>query len=107
LNRIENKILKTVNENTFSSRKKMIQKLLKNEKIYGFGDVQYNNKVNNLKKLFHSFNPVKLNNKGKEVLKNKINFYSQIRNDISFLGGAKKYSYLFNNESEKLLQITT
>ncbi len=107
LNKIENKILKTVNENTFSSRKKMIQKLLKNEKIYGFGDIQYNNKVNNLKKLFHSFNPVKLNNKGKEVLKNKINFYSQIRNDISFLGGAKKYSYLFNNESEKLLQITT
>ena len=36
-----------------------------------------------------------------------MNFYSEIRNENSYLGGAKKYSFLFNNEAEKLLQITS
>lgn len=107
LNNIENTILKTAQENKFSTKNKLIEKLLKNQKVYGFGDLQYEHKINNLKKLFLSFNPVKLNKTGKEVLENQINFYGQLRNDISYLGGAKKYSFLYQHETEKLLQITT
>jgi hypothetical protein len=44
---------------------------------------------------------------GKKVLENQVNFYGQIRNDISYLGGSKKYSFLYQNSSEKLLQITS
>jgi hypothetical protein len=67
----------------------------------------YAHKIEQLGTLFSSFNAVELNKKGKQVLENQLNFYSQIRNDISYLGGSKKYSFLYHNETKKLLQITT
>jgi hypothetical protein len=48
-----------------------------------------------------------LSEKGKQVLENQINFYGQLRDDISYLGGTKKYSFLYQNETKKLLQITS
>ena len=107
LNSIENTILKTADNYTLASKNQLIGTLLKNQEEYGFGDIQYENKVNQLQKLFTSFNPVKLSKKGKNILENQMNFYSEIRNENSYLGGAKKYSFLFNNEAEKLLQITS
>ncbi|MEO9571209.1 MAG: DUF1835 domain-containing protein [Polaribacter sp.] len=107
LNQVENTILKTANSNSFSSKNQLIVKLLKNQEKYGFGDIQYQHSINQLQKLFTSFNPVKLSRKGKKVLENQMNFYSEIRTENSYLGGAKKYSFLFNNQTEKLLQITS
>lgn len=107
LNKVENTILDIAHHQKSTSKKQFIDKLIKDEDIYGFGDLQYENKVNDLKKLFHSFNPVKLNKTGKKVLENQINFYGQIRNDISYLGGSKKYSFLYHNQTNKLLQITS
>ncbi|PQJ77932.1 DUF1835 domain-containing protein [Polaribacter porphyrae] len=107
LNTIENTIIKTANSRNFSNQRELVDQLLKDEKNYGFGDSQYENKINNLKKLFTSFNPIKLNKKGKAVLENQINFYGELRNDLSYLGGAKKYSFLRHNETDKLLQITS
>ena len=107
LNKIENTILKTVNNHHFSTKNDLVNQLLKEQEVYGFGDLQYEHKINNLNKLFSSFNPVQLSKKGKEVLENQVNFYGKLRNDISYLGGSKKYSFLYNNNSEKLLQITS
>lgn len=107
LNYIENSILKTAIDNKLNSKNQLIGKLLKEETNYGFGDLQYQNKIIELRRLFHSFNPVRLSKKGKEVLKNEVNYYGQLRNDISYLGGSKKYSFLYHNDSEKLLQITS
>ncbi|QNM86524.1 DUF1835 domain-containing protein [Polaribacter pectinis] len=107
LNKIENTILKTVNNHHFSTKNDLVNQLLKEQEVYGFGDLQYEHKINNLNKLFSSFNPVQLSEKGKEVLENQVNFYGKLRNDISYLGGSKKYSFLYNNNSEKLLQITS
>lgn len=107
LNLVENSILQTASQQKFNSKRLFLDQLIKNEKVYGFGDVQYENKLNELKQLFHSFNPVLLSKKGKAVLKNQINFYGQIRNDISYLGGSKKYSFLYHNETNKLLKITS
>mmetsp|Transcript_2548 Transcript_2548/g.3031 ORF Transcript_2548/g.3031 Transcript_2548/m.3031 type:complete len:315 (+) Transcript_2548:858-1802(+) len=107
LNRIENNILETAINKKPTSKKQLIGQLLKEENKYGFGDIQYENKITELRKLFHSFNPVKLSKKGKEVLNNQINFYGELRNDISYLGGSKKYSFLYHNQSDKLLQITS
>ena len=81
--------------------------LLKQQNDYGFGDLQYFNKTDSLKKLFASFNPVKLNKSGKKVLENQMNYYAQLRSDFSYLGGAKKYSFLYHNATEKLLKITS
>ena len=57
--------------------------------------------------LVNCFDNIKLNKKGKQVLENQLNFYAQLRNDDAYLGGSKKYSFLFNHQSEKLLQITS
>lgn len=107
LNKIENTILETAENHSLKTKKQLVGKLLKKQEIYGFGDLQYEHKIDSLGKLFSSFNPVKLSKKGKQVLENQVNFYGQLRNDISYLGGSKKYSFLYHNQSEKLLQITS
>jgi len=107
LNRIENTILKIAENQKFTSKNKFISGLIKEEKIYGFGQVQYNHHLKSLNTLFTSLNPVRMSSKGKQVLENQINFYGQIRNDISYLGGSKKYSFLYQNKNKKLLQITS
>ncbi|WP_439132173.1 DUF1835 domain-containing protein [Polaribacter sp.] len=107
LNSVENSILRTAVQEKPKTKNQFIGQLLKDEDVYGYGDLQYENKLNELGKLFHSFNPVKLSKIGKNVLENQLNFYGQIRNDISYLGGSKKYSFLYHNKSEKLFQITS
>ncbi|WP_397446599.1 DUF1835 domain-containing protein [Polaribacter sp. R77954] len=107
LNSVENTILKTAVEKKPKSKKQFIGQLLKDEDVYGYGDLQYEYKINELRKLFHSFNPIRLTKMGKDVLENQINYYGQIRSDNSYLGGSKKYSFLYHNPSNKLLQITS
>lgn len=107
LNKIENNILTLAQEQNFQSKEKFVASLLKNQEVYGFGDVQYAGKLDELKKLFTSFSPVKLSRLGRNVLHNHMNYYGQIRNDFSYLGGAKKYSYLYINSDDKLLKITS
>ncbi|WP_158841661.1 DUF1835 domain-containing protein [Polaribacter sp. L3A8] len=107
LNHLENTILETANTHKFSSKNQLVNQLLKTQTTYGFGDLQYEHHIEQLHKLFTSFNPVKLSRKGKKVLENQLNFYGELRDENLYLGGAKKYSFLFNNESEKLLQITS
>jgi len=107
LNVVENSILKTAHSTAFNDKNQLVSKLIKNQDIYGFGDVQYHHKIENLKKLFTTFNPVKLSRMGKKVLENQTNFYGQLRSDFSYLGGSKKYSFLYVKNNEKLLQITS
>lgn len=107
LNKIENTVLETAQNQNFTSKKELISTLIQEQKVYGLGDLQYEHSIDILNPLFNSFNPVKLSKKGKQVLENQLNFYGQIRNDISYLGGSKKYSFLFQNDSKKLLQITS
>ena len=107
LNQIENTILKTVEKKHFSSKNQLIKNLLQTQNSYGFGDIQYDLKITQLQKLFSSFNPIKLSQKGQDIIENKMNFYGEIRDKNSYLGGAKKYSFLYNNQSEKLLKITS
>lgn len=107
LNVVENHILRTANETQPKSKHQLVGNLLKNQQVLGFGDLQYMQKLDKLKGLFTSFHPVKLSRKGKKVLENQLNFYRELRNDHSYLGGVKKYSYLYHNESDKLLKITS
>ncbi len=107
LNHIENSILKTANNNQFKSKTQLVNKLLINQENYGFGDSQYFNKIDQLKNMFTSFNPLKLSKTGKKVLHQQTNYYGKMRSDFSYLGGAKKYSYLYVNTTNKLLKITS
>lgn len=107
LNKQENHLLELANQQKFNSQEELVSAILKDQGVYGFGDAQYINKIQRLKKLFSSFEPVKLSKTGKKVLENQLNFYGQIRSDFSYLGGSKKYSYLYIEDTQKLLKITS
>ncbi len=107
LNVVENYILQTANKSQALSKQELVTNLLENNQILGFGDLQYQQKLEQMKGLFTSLHPVKLSRKGKKVLHDSLNFYREIRNEYSYLGGVKKYSYLYNNGTEKLLKITS
>lgn len=107
LNAIENNILYTAQHNKFKTKEGLVNHLLQNQGNLGFGDLQYFQKIDELRSLFHTFKPVNLRKKAKEVLENKLNYYGQIRSDIAYLGGTKKYSYLYMSTNDKLLKITS
>ncbi|CAL2092480.1 DUF1835 domain-containing protein [Tenacibaculum sp. 190524A05c] len=107
LNQIENTIIKAVNQSELKTENDLIRKLLTEQETYGFGDIQYKNKIKELKSLFTSLSPVKLSEDGISLLNNQINYYRELRSDFSYLGGAKKYSYLYLNANDKLLKLTS
>jgi hypothetical protein len=107
LNTLENDILSIAKNTKLTSKEGFINAILREENQYGFGDIQYNKQVNDLKDYFSSFSPVKLNETGIKVQQQLLNTYANMRNDFSFLGGAKKYNFLYDNSTQKLLKITS
>ncbi len=107
LNVVENYIVDIADTTKPKSKNEFVGNLLRNQETLGFGDTQYFQKLDKLKSLFTSFHPVKLSRKGKKVLTNQLNFYQSLRNEHTYLGGAKKYSYLYHNATGKLLKITS
>lgn len=79
--------------------------LLHNQGVLGFGDTQYERAITRLKPLFSNFDPVKLSKKGKEILEGRTSYYSCIRDNDVYLGGALKYNFLFNSENNKILKL--
>ncbi|NND15798.1 MAG: DUF1835 domain-containing protein [Eudoraea sp.] len=105
LNAIENNILSISENEKPASKKALLNKIVQNQGVYGFGDTQYQRILGRLKPLYSSFNPVKLSKKGKDILDQKTNFYSQLRDSDTYLGGAQMYSFLYNTESERILKL--
>ena len=106
LNFLENKIVNLASEKSLISKKQLVQKLSKNHESYGLQEHHFNYKIERLKILFKSFNPLVINSFGKKVLDNKQNVYKQLRCENAYLGGVKQYNYLFQNSSTKLLKIS-
>jgi hypothetical protein len=105
LNELENRVLALAAEQKPQNKKLFIQNLLGTQGLYGYGDSQFERILTNLKPLFTSLSPVRLSKKGKDILEGKTSYYSQIRDNEAYLGGALKYSFLFNNESGKILKL--
>jgi hypothetical protein len=105
LNELENRVLALAAEQKPQNKKLFIQNLLTNQGLYGYGDSQFERILTNLKPLFTSLSPVRLSKKGKDILEGKTSYYSQIRDNEAYLGGALKYSFLFNNESGRILKL--
>ncbi|WP_435625778.1 DUF1835 domain-containing protein [Flagellimonas sp.] len=105
LNSLENKVLTTIAHENLDSKEELLRSLLSNQGVYGFGDTQYNRIISSLRPLISSFNPIKLTKKGKEVLNNKINYYSQIRDNQQYLGGSLKYNFLYNSTTDRILKL--
>ena len=107
LNTLENSILDIANNSNLNSQEELISVVLQQQNKYGFGDIQYKKQLIDLKSYFSSFSPVKLNSTGIKVQQQLLNTYAHMRDDFSFLGGAKKYNFLYDNETQKLLKITS
>ena len=105
LNDMENNILNLSHEKSFKSKKELLGSILKNQGTLGFGDSQYERAISRLKPLFTSFNPVKLSQKGLEILEGKTNYYSGIQDNDVYLGGAMKYNYLYNTNTDRILKL--
>ncbi|MGB5319235.1 DUF1835 domain-containing protein, partial [Eudoraea sp.] len=86
LNELENRILDISIKDKPKSKKELLSNLITNQGIYGFGDTQYERVISTLKPLFSSFNPVRVNAKGKSILLTENNYYSQIRDTEVYLG---------------------
>ena len=102
---MENRVLEFSLQQKPKSKKELLSSLIQNQGFYGFGDTQYERVITNLRPLFSSFNPVRLSRKGKEILEGKTNYYSQIRDNEDYLGGALKYNFLYNTESDRILKL--
>lgn len=105
LNEIENHILQLSLDKSPKSKRELLSTVLSDQGVYGFGDTQYQRIITTLKPLYTSFNPVRLSKKGKEVLEGKTSYYSSIRDNEAYLGGALKYNYLYNTESDRILKL--
>ncbi|MGB5203943.1 DUF1835 domain-containing protein [Eudoraea sp.] len=105
LNELENRVLEFSLHQKPKSKKELLGKLIENQGFYGFGDTQYERVISSLRPLFTSFNPVRLTAKGKQILDGQTNYYSQIRDSEDYLGGALKYNFLYNTESDRILKL--
>lgn len=105
LNNVENHVLNLSLEHKPKTKRELMGTILQNQGIYGFGDSQFERVISKLKPLYTSFNPVRLSKKGKEILEGKTNYYSRMRDNEAYLGGALKYNYLYNTDSNRILKL--
>ncbi|QLE02621.1 DUF1835 domain-containing protein [Galbibacter sp. BG1] len=105
LNELENQMLQKTISKKPKTKEEIISEMLKDQGIYGFGDMQYNKMANNLRPLYRSFNPAKLTKTGIKVAEKAENYYPNIKSDQEYLGGTPKYSFLFVEDSAQLLKL--
>ncbi|MDE3740545.1 DUF1835 domain-containing protein [Maribacter polysaccharolyticus] len=105
LNELENHILRLSVDKKPQSRKELLSTIIHDQGLYGFGDTQIDRIITTLKPLYHTFNPVRLTKKGKEILEAQTSYYACIQDNDAYLGGALKYNYLYNTESNRILKL--
>lgn len=101
LNYPENNVLKAAWQ--FEGAKSdFLDYLTTNQKNLGYTPHQYEKILHDLKMLFISLNPLKINAEGEKVLRNESNMYAMLRNENTFFGGSLKYNFLYNEISGKI-----
>ena len=105
LNAIENRVLDVAVTQRPKSKREFLGKILQSGNTVGYGDTQYERVVSSLRPLFSNFNPVRLTKIGKEVLAKQTNYYAYLRDNEAYLGGALKYNYLYNTETNRILKL--
>jgi hypothetical protein len=105
LNEMESKILQLAVDTKPANKGDFMNILLKNQGVLGFGDSQFQRTLGRLKPLFSSFNPVRLTQKGKLILKGETSYYSSIQENDFYLGGALKYNFLYNSNTNRILKL--
>lgn len=105
LNEVENNILRLARSAKPKTKLELLNTVLRNQGRYGFGDTQYERVITKLKPLFTNLSPVKLSKKGMEILEGRTSYYSCIQENDAYLGGALKYNFLYNSETNRILKL--
>ena len=106
LNELENKVINIASSGqNIGNKNEFMSLLLKNQGLYGYSDLQFIKMLKRLRPLIKGFSPVSLTKLGNAVLDKKENFYPIIKSYDIYLGGAPKYAFLYNEDTNKLLKL--
>ncbi|RZS90658.1 DUF1835 domain-containing protein [Aquimarina brevivitae] len=105
LNVLEHNILKMIQQHQILNTKQLLGYALEYQGYYGYGDMQMKRVI---ARLFQFLNQTKerllLSERGKLAVAEKKNFYNTQKLEW-YYGGVKKYDYLYDYESHKLLKL--
>ena len=105
LNSLEANLLKLINSHHITSHNQLLGYALEYQGYYGYGDSQMLRIIDNLKSFIYLDNQkYALTEEGKMALNKSQNFYQELKDDLYF-GGAKKYDFLYDDESHHLLKL--
>jgi hypothetical protein len=104
LNQVESDLLQSIANGKFKSREGLIRKF-KKQRTYGLRSQQYERVLDSLSPLIKTFSPMSLHQKAMNILEGKVNFYSEIKDPDTYLGGALKYNFLYDAQSQKILKL--
>lgn len=105
LNSLEANLLKLITSHNITSHNQLLGYALEYQGYYGYGDAQMLRIVNNLKSFYYFDNTkYSLTEEGKMALNKSQTFYQELKDDL-YYGGAKKYDFLYDDESHHLLKL--
>lgn len=105
LNSLEKNVLKLIEMNNITSKNHLTGYILEYQGYFGLGDRQVMKMLDKLE-IFYEVekNKVSLTHAGQEALNATRNFY-QVLKDDECLGGVKKYDFLYDAETHKILKL--
>ena len=105
LNAFEHNILELVAEHKILNTRQLRGYVLEYQGYYGYNDMQIKRTIGKLLQFFEvAPTHISLSYKGLQVLNKERNFYNNLK-VTWFYGGVKKYDYLYNPDSHKLLKL--
>lgn len=105
LNVLERNVLKLIEKNNIQNMNHLMGYTLEYQGYFGLVDIQVERMINNLKIFYEEKDgQIQLTTAGKEALQGSQNFYSQLKNEEAF-GGVKKYEFLYDSDSHKILKL--
>lgn len=105
INTLERNVLKLIETNNITNRNHLIGYILEYQGYFGLGDLQVQRMIDRLKMFYEiDENGVRLNENGQQALNATKNFYQELKND-ECLGGVKKYDFLYDSETHKILKL--
>ena len=103
LNELEELALKTIAAHKLTDRQ-LVGQLLRQDRLYGFGDLQFFDLIHQLQDLFNSSQgPLQLNQRGQDVLEEKA-VYVQPATERIHYGGARREDFYWSEAQQGLVR---
>jgi len=107
LGRLEFNILELIRDMDIKSTHHLLGYILNYQGYYGFGDIQFERMIKNLKPFYIlSQNGLELNREGHEALLGQKNVAATINNTITY-GGLRRQDFMFSTSENRLVKTVT